>query len=161
MERKTGHSPSVPERALVAALGRLTISFSTLEMSVAGLIWVLIGSTQRVGQAVTAELPFDGMVNLFCSLYRIHVTDPIKIRALESLRKRLISVGIKRNRYVHTTWLQNVEDAGMTGMKVTAKAKRGLKFEYDRDAVAGIMVAEGEMNVLDGELRLMLVELLR
>ena len=59
----------VPD-AHLKAIGRVTVSFALLEQSIAFFVWHLIGTQQRVGQAITSELSFRQLIALASSLHR-------------------------------------------------------------------------------------------
>lgn len=152
---------ATPYRTVVEALGQLTIGFASLEYALAGLVWVLIGSSQRVGQTVTAELSFQNLVNIFCSLQRSKLSDPAEVRSLKSIRKRLHDAEARRNKYVHSTWMTSVDDGSFVAMKTTAKAKAGLKFQYDHKAAPGVNALTRDIAALTKELQLLIVKLIK
>lgn len=114
------------------ALGRVTESFAALEAQlklVAGLL--LDRADVELGQIVTAEQPFRGLVALVSSLTRYRIGDGPRLRELEALLSRASDVEARRNRVTHSGW-----DHALTSMrgdprrrarvKLTARKGKGL-----------------------------------
>jgi hypothetical protein len=118
------------------ALGQLTIYFALLEGQLRFTIWALLGSNeQEPAQIVAAGRPFVGLVNMFCSLCRLHPVDP---RRIDALRADLTRVSEARNRYVHSEWSVGRGPASAMRFQHTAKAKEGLRFSYEHVTAADI-----------------------
>jgi len=57
------------------AIGRVSVSFSEVEVWVSGFIWQLISQEWSVGQIITAEMSFKDKLNLLYSLFIYRVSD--------------------------------------------------------------------------------------
>ena len=133
--------------SLLKSLGTLAVNFSNLELTIRAFIWDLIGSDQRTGQIVTAELRFPGLIDVLSSLYRHRVSEPTKIERLNRLRKRLEAAEERRNGLIDSSWALG-PDKGVR-FKITAKAKRGFKFTSERMTAADIDQVADEIAVLN------------
>ena len=70
--------------AHLVALGKITANFSQLEDELCRLIWYLLGPDEQLGQVVTAELSFRGLVNLAGALARHRTSDPGPLQEVEA-----------------------------------------------------------------------------
>ena len=139
--------------SLLPSLGQLTVNFSMLEQVVSFFIWELVGSDQRTGQIVTAEMPFRSLINLFCALYRHRVSDPANITTLDELRKRLEAAAEKRNALLHSGWAEAGQAGVSMRFKTTAKAKQGLKFTFEKTKKPDIDTIGSEMAALAADVQ--------
>ena len=146
--------------SLLSPLGQLSANFNMLELTTSSFIWVLIGSDQRTGQIVTAGMPFRGLVDLLCALYRHRVSDPDKLATLEELRKRLEDAADKRNTFLHSAWGAAGQRGASTRIKTTARGKTGLQFTFQRIAAADIQAVADDIATLAADvMNLMLATL--
>ncbi|MDQ1636829.1 MAG: hypothetical protein QOF62_168 [Pyrinomonadaceae bacterium] len=128
------------------AIGLITVNFAMLEMTIAGGLWLLLGSEQKKGQIITAELSFKNLVALFSSLYRDSTDDSNKLEELESLIKRIMRAEEKRNIISHSLWAIGDSHATITRIKTTAKISKGLKHTFEQFTVADLEEIADEMS---------------
>ncbi len=114
------------------AIGRVTVNFSVLEMTISSFICTLIGKEPKLGQIITAELSFNNLLQLLSSLYQFRINDPIQIRDLKELLKRASDVEQKRNVIIHSIWGQCDTPEEMIRMKTTAKRGKGFYCQYEK-----------------------------
>lgn len=112
-----------------AAIGRVIESFSFLEESLANIITILLDVDNEVGEIVTSELSFKGLLNLFSSLFKYKydrgdfvVEDEDPEERLKELLKLCYRAEEERNKIVHSSYV-----ARRYRVKKTAKARSGLK----------------------------------
>ena len=127
-EAKKKLKSAIPEE-LLAPLGKVVANFAVLENVLSFSIGILLEGNsvaeQRTGQIVTAELNFKNKISLFSSLYQHKFPERKPFDELTEIRKKLTEANRKRNRLLHSTWL-----AGGVRLAVTAKEKRGIRFEF-------------------------------
>ncbi len=116
-------------------IGRITVHFALLEDVISRFIWHFISSEQRLGQIITAELSFRGLLALLSSLHKHRVTDPETLAELDKLLKQATRAEEKRNLIIHSCW---AGDEGETDtalrIKFTAKKSKGFKFHSEEMA---------------------------
>jgi hypothetical protein len=107
------------------AIGQVTVQFAFLEFTVAELIWGLLGIEQKVGQAVTAGLPFRQSVALASTLAKQRVVDPVALSRLDGLLSKALAAENERNTIVHSTWFVLDEGAQVSRLKFRADKAKG------------------------------------
>jgi hypothetical protein len=120
----------VGEKHLIA-LGKITVNFQLVEHHLAKLIWALLASDLEVARTVTAELSFRTLVAVASSLYRLRVSKPASISAMEDVMRRACKAEEKRNTMIHSTWIAGDPSEDPGRLKSTAKLKHGLKHHYE------------------------------
>jgi hypothetical protein len=81
------------------AIGQITVNFALLEHTLVSLVWDLIGSDQRLGQIIIAELPFRSIRVLASAIFRHRCEDDAHVGELEHLLTRMSNVEDKRNQF--------------------------------------------------------------
>ncbi|HUK99390.1 MAG TPA: hypothetical protein VLX29_00890 [Nitrospirota bacterium] len=71
------------------AIGSITVNFALLQNQIEFAVNFLLGSDQRIGQIITAELSFKNLLALFSSLYRFRNGDAKAIENLERLTTKI------------------------------------------------------------------------
>jgi len=107
------------------AIGQVTTNFGFLEFSVAELIWALLGTGQKAGQAVTARLPFKQSVALASALAKQRVTNKAHLERLDTLLSRALSAEDERNTIVHSTWFTIAEGEKVSRLKFKVDKSKG------------------------------------
>src|SRR5216684_7706454 len=88
------------------AIGRVSVSFSDVEIWISGFIWRLISQDFHIGQMITAEMSFSRqLIPLLCSLFRYRVSDNIKFDKFNKLINRLSKIAEDRDHLIHSNWL--------------------------------------------------------
>jgi len=113
------------------AIGRITANFALLELMVSFCVWQLIGSDQRLGQIITAELSFRKLLDLLSSLFRHRVSDPQLIEELNGLIAEAAQAEEKRNLITHSYWAASDTRETITRAKMTARRYGGLKHQFE------------------------------
>jgi hypothetical protein len=130
---------STISNAHLIALGRITANFSQLEDELCRLIWYLLGPDEQLGQVVTAELSFRGLVNLAGALARHRTSDPTTLQEVEAALKSAIQAEQERNAMVHSTWFAHSTQDEVSRTKLTAKREHGRNVQFE-------MVAPGTIE---------------
>ena len=112
-------------------IGDVTVSFAVLESQLQTLTQSLLGSGQRLGQIVTAELSFKALRALSVSLYIQRNGDDEDTEAFRSLIKRAADVEEHRNQIVHSVWGAGNGASSITRIKTTAKERHGIRFHFE------------------------------
>jgi len=147
--------------SVIAPLGRVVVSFNYLEMILSMSIWTLLGCDQFTGQCVTAQLPFKGLINAFCSLWYRRTSDPGIVASVQSLRVRLEAAEQRRNELLHSLWAVGTAQGTSTRFKYSAKAKRGWAVQSADLSAADVDAVADEMTVLSKEVMKLLTAFLR
>jgi hypothetical protein len=139
--------------AHLIALGRITADFSQLEDELCRLIWHLLDRDERLGQIVTAELPFKGLINLAGALARYRTSNAATLEEVEAALKSAIKVEQERNTIVHSTWFSHGAEAEVSRTKLTAKREHGRRVQFEMvtsDAIeqAATHIAEATFSVM-------------
>jgi hypothetical protein len=117
--------------AHLVALGKSTANFSQLEDELCRFIWYLLGPDEQLGQVVTAELSFRGLVNLAGALARHRTADPGTLQEVEAGLARAIQAETERNIMVHSTWFGHHTEDEVSRTKLTAKRAHGRKVDFE------------------------------
>ena len=138
----------------LVAIGAITASFAYLDSQLAFAIWLLVGSDQRLGQIITAELSFSQKVGLLSSVYRYR-NDNRTTAEFEKLLKNLGKAEKDRNKVTHSVWARGGRQ-GVTRIKTTAKRKSGLKFVFEKMSLEDL----GEIAEFIGEVANEVIDIL-
>lgn len=114
------------------AIGRITVNFALLESTVGFFAWMLLGTDQRLGQAVTAEASFRNQVALVSSLFRIRSADKSLVEGLDVVLKSALAAEERRNAITHSVWAAGAGGRTITRIKTTAKVAKGLKHQSEQ-----------------------------
>jgi hypothetical protein len=114
------------------ALGRVTAYFSQLEDELCRLAWSLLGAEPAVGQIVTAELSFKGLLNLIGCLGQHRFADQPLMTQLEDALKRAVQVEEERNVLIHSAWFAGETNDQVHRIKITAKRKSGRRVQIEQ-----------------------------
>ena len=112
-------------------------------------------SNQRVGQIVTAQLPFRTVVDIFISLVRQNLEllerdVTAEIEELDRLRIRLADSEAGRNRLMHSIYGRDGEE-GIVRVKYTATAKRGWNVTTEAITVNDVDTVTAEIRGLTAD----------
>ena len=112
-----------------AALGKVVESFSFLEASLRNLIVLFLGVPNDLGEIVTAELSFKGLIHMASSLFKhkngrgdFVVKEEDCAARFNELTSLCFTAEQRRNEIIHSSYV-----AGRFRVKKTAKARVGLK----------------------------------
>jgi hypothetical protein len=126
---------TIPEQR-VRAVGRVVVNFQYLETIVVGLIWIVVGPDENIGQRITACVPFAKLCELLTSLFRYHVREPPMVEKFERLMARARDVNTNRNRIVHSWWSIDLVSGELSRLKPKAKGAQYDSENIDADALA-------------------------
>jgi hypothetical protein len=129
-------------------IGDITVSFALLESSVKTLASSLLGAGQRLGQIVTAELSFKAIRSLTVSLYLQRNGEDEQLGQLRDLIKRAAAAEEKRNKIIHSLWAAGNDEDSITRMKITAKDRHGICFQFENVSVSQLLEFVGEIQML-------------
>lgn len=123
------------------ALGLITRNFQILEFYLSIFAWGLMGKNQKIGQAVTAHLSFSKLLTLVDALFRERTDEPNLIRGLNPILAQAADAEQKRNRVIHSSYLQTSDDltAVQIRFKVTSKLKKGLVYQWEDTSLDDLM----------------------
>jgi hypothetical protein len=137
----------VPNPALTA-IGDVAVSFALLESTLQTMLGSLIYEHQRVGQIIAAELPFRGLRALALALYRERHGEDANFEQLRDLIRRAGDLEDERNRVMHSVWGAGATADSVTRIKMTAKEKHGLRFDFVPVTAAELSDVAGSIKVL-------------
>ena len=121
---------------LSASIGRISIGFQMLEDRVSEGITELLRIDAKLGEIVTAELPFKSKLDLFFSLinelkstfyFNRLEGEGFEENYLNEFRKALFKCAELRNRVIHSTFIKCVKNQKISRIKKSSKAKIGLR----------------------------------
>lgn len=112
-------------------LGDVIVCFAMLENTFKTLTHSLLGSSQQVGQIVTAELSFKAIRALASSLYKQRNGNDECSKSFEQILSRATKIEATRNQITHSTWLTYSGAASVTRFKATARESKGIQFKAD------------------------------
>jgi len=144
-----------------AAIGRVVEAFSFLEENLRNVITILLDVEPEIGEIITAEMSFKGLLNLLASLFKyksargdFHVEGENISERFGELLKLCFRAEEERNKIIHSSYI-----ARRYRVKTTAKAKMGLKTsieEIDADRLLDISDFIGSVGMYVQELPLAL-----
>jgi hypothetical protein len=111
-------------------IGDITVSFALLESVLRSVAHTLLGTSQQLGQIVTAEISFKALRALTISLYLQQRGKDTNFELLTKLMKRAADVEDKRNTITHSVWLAG-KDKSISRIKTTAKERYGIRFNFE------------------------------
>jgi hypothetical protein len=135
----------VPDDVL-RAIGDVTVSFAALEDAVQSFVRSMLAEHQRVGQIITAELPFKGSRALASSLYLERHGEDDDYAALRRLLRRAEGMEERRNQIIHSVWAAGDKPHTVTRIKMTAKERRGAHFAFSEMSATDIEAIASEMR---------------
>ena len=112
-------------------IGDITVSFALLESCIQSLAQSLLGTGQRIGQVVTAELSFKALRAMTVSLYLRQIGEDEHLEAFRDLIRRAADVEEQRNQITHSLWAAGAEAQSITRIKTTAKERHGIRFHFE------------------------------
>jgi len=112
-------------------IGDITVSFALLESTLQSLAQSLLGSGQRLGQIVTAELSFKALRALTVSLYLQRNGEDENVESFRELISRAAKAEDQRNQITHSVWGAGENASSITRIKTTAKEKHGIRFHFE------------------------------
>lgn len=112
-----------------AALGQVLIAFSVLERNLSEVVTILLDLSPDMGQIVTAEQSFRGLVNLMSSIVKyktergdFNIDSDESYKEIQEILKLCFKAEEHRNQVVHSRYMLD-----QFRIKTTAKAKHGLR----------------------------------
>jgi hypothetical protein len=129
-QKLPGLTPPLSDEFYIA-LGRVTAHFAVLEAQIEFLTWSLIGRDQGLGQIVTAQVSFRGLLDLLSSIFRHRVADEALRAELDAVLRRAEAVERRRNLVTHSEWGMGSTPETRTRIKMTARQGKGLKHEFE------------------------------
>jgi hypothetical protein len=112
-------------------IGDITVSFALLEGVLRSVAHTLLGTRQRLGQIVTAEISFKALLALTISLYIQQRGEDKNFEPLKKLMRRAAGIEIKRNNITHSEWVAGKDVSSVSRIKTTAKGKQGMRFQFE------------------------------
>ncbi|GAB5408370.1 MAG: hypothetical protein BalsKO_07350 [Balneolaceae bacterium] len=123
-----------PPQELPALIGMISMHFQQLEDYLSLTIIELAGLEFDLGEIITAELSFRTKVHIFSSLFKkvngqfqFNSSPRFQGTFFNELIKALFKCEEIRNQTLHSTFVKNWENDFLVRMKITAKAKTGLR----------------------------------
>ncbi|MDX2196274.1 MAG: hypothetical protein NW207_07640 [Cytophagales bacterium] len=111
---------------IIENLGKLTLNFSTLELTVSAFVSKLISDDSKIGAIITSEMSFQNLLKAFSSLSQYKLNNHIEYTKIFKLINRIKVVEQERNKLVHSAYaISNIEDR-ILRIKITAKQYKGL-----------------------------------
>lgn len=153
-----GKMKSRIDSVLLESIGRMTVDFAMLEHSLSFFIWQLMGYKQFVGQAVTAQLSFRQLIDIFASLFRLCIGNNTK---LKEIVRSLNHAAKRRNQIVHSFWGAGGKQGLSMRFKITAKAKNGLQHQSEKVTVEDIQKFAEEIESLSYKMTCLMVKVLK
>ncbi len=149
----------VPD-ALLTRIGDITVSFTLLENEVQSVAGSLIREHQRIGQIITAELPFRNLRALVLALYRERHGEDDDFAVLRELMKRAADIEAQRNQITHSLWAAGGTAETVTRIKTTAKERHGIHFDFTQVSAQDLAAVADQMKQLAAEIQRFLMHLL-
>lgn len=130
------------------ALGEVTATFATLEQWLKLLAGLLISrDDQELGQIVTAQLPFRGLIDLVSSLALYRYGDGPRRREIEAILSAAGQVEQRRNQVTHSDWGPGRTPGKRIRVKQTARKGKGLFLALEDMSAADIRGIASDADV--------------
>jgi hypothetical protein len=151
----------VPD-SILARIGDITVSFALLELQIQSLAGALIQDHQRISQIITAELSFKQLRALTTSLYLERRGEDADFETVRALMRRAADLEEKRNRITHSIWAAGATAETVTRIKTTAKEKRGIRFDFEKEVGEHDLAAiADDIKRLAGDVQRFWIDLIR
>ncbi len=134
------------------AIGRITVNFSILELRLAFCVGELVGSTQRIGQLVTARLAFPQLIALLNSLYQERVKEDARREKFLRLLRKAETAAEKRNAVVHAAWAVDLQNPQQTMRFKIQNTKKGLRYQFEGVSVTDLNRTADLIEEVAGEI---------
>jgi hypothetical protein len=141
--------------------GDITVSFALLESCVKNLAESLLGTSQRVGQIVTAELSFKALRDLTISLYLERNGEDDDFAQLRLLTQRLKEIEEKRNQMTHSLWAVGDDTGSITRIKASARERHGLQFRFEQIKSEDLASLAEDIKKLGEEIQVYWISLIK
>jgi hypothetical protein len=116
------------------SLGKLTVSFSHLELQLQFLFYLVSGKNSHVTEVITAQLSFQRLVVSVKELYLNLVTDETRQQNLSQVLGLALKLEGERNKFIHSIWMEDRSpDATERALrtKITLDSKKGLRRQIE------------------------------
>ena len=139
-------------KALLELIGDMTVSFAILEFMIQGLFGSLIREHQRVGQILSAQLPFPRLLDATVSLYQDRHGEDSDYRQLKDLLRRAADIEQERNLITHSIWGASGAPDAITRIKITSRMKRGFQVRFEEYDAVKLRSFVDDIKTLDSEM---------
>ncbi len=134
-------------------IGRVAVNFSSLEIHLTFFTWGLISEDQATGQAITTGMSFNSISNMFASLCKIKVTEPIALKEFEDITKKINDINVRRNQIIHSFWATDDNNKSkVSRIKFKADGFKGLKHIHEDITSLDIKKLADEIKTVTEEL---------
>jgi hypothetical protein len=135
----------IPQDVLIA-LGKLTVSYGALDLTLHQCIQALAGTTIQISQILTSGLTFTALTDRYASLYRHKYRNAEDVAVLEAALKLVQDSTEHRNALIHSFWTGD-PDTGVLRIRVTARAKQGWRRQLTKVAAADVETVIRELDL--------------
>jgi hypothetical protein len=140
------------------AIGRVTISFANLELTLSLFCGAHIGSnTPIVNQIITSELSFKQLVNISVAVHREVESNEDKIEKFYEIAKKLFALEQRRNAIIHSNY--GSQNKLVVRQKASAKGKKGFRIQYEDLTPEMIMAFNEEIETVSRQIGIIIFEL--
>jgi len=120
----------------LAAIGRVTVSFSALESRLHWLAWFLIGGNNpEVLPCATVDLSFSRLVKLVGSLHLVREKDQTVTDELSAILTRAYRIEQERNVITHSNWGSSNESLVRFKLRAEGPKKKSKRLRWDLEEV--------------------------
>jgi len=128
-------------------LGRLVVNFSSLEIHMAFIVWNMISTDQNIGKAITSNMSFSALNNLFGSLSEIHFKEENLKSDAQTIISKMGELNEKRNQVIHSFWGTNEDNPEIvTRIKFKPKGIKGLSIQEEQIGAEKIKILADDIK---------------
>jgi hypothetical protein len=131
----------------LSGIGLIVVKFARLEFTVGLYVTWVLQLSQKAGNVVTSEIPFDVALSILSSIDKLRGAPYPELIVLV---RGAIDAQAIRNRILHSVWAGGssaVVDA--TRIKTSAKLKKGLQYHFDDFSVGDLHTISEWIDNLD------------
>lgn len=120
----------LPDADIIAAIGRVAITWSYVERAVQLCIWELAGLTPNIAEAVTTQLSLRNLIEILQTLVHERISDTKTGERLRAISLQITNdLTPKRNRFIHGQWLSAGEGVSSQEPELIVRKARGKVVE--------------------------------
>jgi hypothetical protein len=119
---------------VVYGLGSVSMEFQMMESVLKAAISDLVAKDDPVmGSIITAELSFEGLMDLLYAAWEYRWEGSSKVAGLEKILNRCAKAKAKRNQLVHSEWYRVSKDGeGAFRVKMSHRSRKGFRVKNEK-----------------------------
>jgi hypothetical protein len=134
-QQKTTLLSHISRAEVTYGLGSFIIEFQLLETLIKDAISFLLNPTNSTpGRIVTAEMPFQALLNTLVALFHDETRDDEKTNVLRAVLLECLDISARRNAFVHSYWYTD-DDGKTVRLKMRVKGLKPYREDEEKEGL--------------------------